>query len=52
MVKEHLHRFAGLELPHLGGCREVVLLREDWDDVELAIAAGSSLIWYHWTTSA
>src|SRR4051794_3178469 len=47
MVRDHLRRFAGLELPHVGECREVVLLSDDCDDVELAIAAGASLIWYH-----
>lgn len=51
-VRGHLRRFAGLELPHLGECREVALLRDDWDDVELVIAAGVSLIRYHWSTSA
>jgi hypothetical protein len=52
MIREHLRRFAGVELPHLGGCREVVLIRDAWDDVELAIASGADLIWYHWHTTA
>ncbi len=52
MISEHLSRFARLNLPGIGGCREVVLLRDDWDDLELAITSGAYLIWYHWYTTA
>jgi hypothetical protein len=52
MVRDHLGRFAGLELPPPGGCRELILLRDDWDDLELAIMSGADLVWYHWYTSA
>lgn len=52
MVQAHLRRFAGLELPDLGECREAVLIRNDWDDIELAIRAGDDAIWYHWFTTA
>lgn len=51
-VREHLRRFAGLELPYIDKRRVILLLRDDWNDVELAIAANTSLIWYHWSTSA
>lgn len=51
-VRGHLRQFIGLELPHLDGCREIVLICDDWNDLELAIAAGANLIWYHWSTSA
>ena len=52
MVAEHLARFAGLELPRPTGLRQTLLLRDDWDDVELGVAYGSLLVWYHWSTSA
>lgn len=42
---------AGVELPFAKGC-EVVVLSDDWDDVELAVVAGPVLVWYHWWTPA
>jgi hypothetical protein len=51
-VLRHLRLYAGLELPHPTQWREAVILCDDWNDVELGIAAGSLFIWYHWTTSA
>jgi hypothetical protein len=48
----YLPRFAGLELPRPTALRESVLLRDDWDDVEVGIAYGSVLLWYHWSTTA
>jgi len=51
-VEAHLARFAGLDLPHPTKVRAAVLLRDEWDDVELGVAFGSVLLWYHWSTSA
>jgi len=51
-VAAHLERFAGVALPHPTQVRAAVLLRDDWDDVELGVAFGSVLVWYHWSTSA
>jgi hypothetical protein len=45
------HR-GGIELPHLSKWRDSILIRDEWNDVEFAIAAGSILVWSHWTTSA
>ena len=50
-VATHLERFAGVNLPHPSQIR-AVLLRDDWDDVELGIAFESVLVWYRWSTSA
>ncbi len=51
-IAAHLERFAAVSLPHPTQMREAVLLRDDCDDVELGVAFGSVLIWYHWSTSA
>jgi hypothetical protein len=51
-VSDHLRMLAGLELPHPSRWRESVLLRNEWDDLELGIAAGPVLVWYHWFTTA
>src|SRR4051794_838058 len=51
-VAAHLRQFAGLELPHPSQLAVTVLLREDWNDVELGIAFGADMVWYHWSTSA
>jgi len=50
-VAEHLNRFAALELPHPSQL-SAVLLRNNWDDVELAVEYGSVFVWYHWSTTA
>ena len=41
----------GLDLPPMQACR-VVVLSDNWDDVELGIASESVLVWYHWSTTA
>ena len=51
-IANHLRRFAAVDLPHPSQLREAMLLRDDWDDVELGVAVGSLLIWYHWSTTA
>jgi hypothetical protein len=48
-VLEYLERFAGLQLAEGG---EAILLRDDWDDLELVIVAGRHFVWYHWSTTA
>jgi hypothetical protein len=48
----YLPRFGGLELPRPTAIRESVLLRDEWDDVEVGLAYGSVLVWYHWSTTA
>jgi hypothetical protein len=50
-VVVYVRTFAGVELPPIEGCR-VILLNDEWDDLELAVAAGSLLVWYHWWTTA
>lgn len=45
-VAAHLERFAGIVLPVPPEC-QAVILRDDWDDVELGVAFGSVLVWYH-----
>jgi hypothetical protein len=50
-VSGAVHLRTGLELPPIRECR-VVLLSDDWDDVEVAVVSGSTLIWYHWWTTA
>lgn len=42
---------AGVALPAAEAC-EVVVLSDDWDDVEVAVVAGLVLVWYHWWTTA
>jgi hypothetical protein len=51
-ITAHLHRFAAVAVPDPTQLRAAVLLRDDWDDVELGIALDSVLVWYHWSTSA
>jgi hypothetical protein len=51
-VADHLNRFAGIQLPHVSKWRELIILHDEWDDLELGIAAGPHLIYYHWSTSA
>jgi hypothetical protein len=51
-VADHLLRFAGIELPHPSQRREAMLISDEWDDLELGIAVGSILVWYHWSTTA
>jgi hypothetical protein len=51
-VTEHLRRLAGVELPHPSRFRAAVLMHDDWNDLELAIAFGPLIIWYHWSTTA
>ncbi len=51
-VAVHLERFAGVSLPPPPQVRAAVLLCDDWNDVELGVAFGSVLVWYHWSTSA
>ncbi|HET6424016.1 MAG TPA: hypothetical protein VFG20_10060 [Planctomycetaceae bacterium] len=46
-----LRERTGLALPAIDDC-EVLVLADDWDDVEVAIAAESTLVWYHWWTTA
>lgn len=48
----HLRQFAGLELPDFDDRRRVILLSDDWDDLELAIGTDAASIWYHWYTTA
>jgi hypothetical protein len=43
-VAAHLERFAGVALPHPTQVRAAVLLRDEWDDVELGVAFGSVLL--------
>jgi hypothetical protein len=50
-VVESVRQFAGLELPPADACK-VIVLSDDWDDVELVVVVGSLLFWYHWWTSA
>jgi hypothetical protein len=50
-VAAAVRKRAGVDLPAAEAC-EVVLLSDDWDDVELAVVAGSVLVWYHWWTTA
>jgi hypothetical protein len=52
MVRAYLLRHAGLELPHLDGCREIALLRDDWDELELAMAIRGNMVWFRWFTTA
>lgn len=52
MIARHLEQFAGVNMLHPTQVRATVLIRDDWDDVELGIAFESVLIWYHWFTSA
>lgn len=52
MVRFHLREFSGLRLPSLDECREVLVLSDEWNDVEAAIVTETELIWYHWSTSA
>lgn len=49
-VAAHLERFAGV-IPHPTQARVAVLLRDDWNDLELGVAFESVLVWYHWSTS-
>lgn len=51
-VRDHVRRFAGIELPHLGGCREVTLLRDEWNGLEVGPSCGPHLLWYYWSTGA
>src|SRR6188472_1231184 len=51
-VVEHLRKFAGIELPHPTQCRTILVICDDWDDLELEVEAGPHLIWYHWFTTA
>ena len=51
-VAEKMDRFAHVQLPRLEQCREAVVFIDDWNEVEVAAAAGPSLFWYHWLTSA
>jgi hypothetical protein len=50
-VAEYTHRFAGLHLPPIHACR-VLVLRDDWNDLELVVEVESQLVWYHWWTTA
>jgi hypothetical protein len=51
-VTENLRSLAGVVLPEMSQWREGALFRDEWDDVEVAIAAGPFLVWYHWLTTA
>ena len=51
-VADHLRRLAGVELPHPSQWRDAALISDDWNDVELGVAVGSVLVWYHWFTTA
>ncbi len=51
-VAELLRRFAGLELPHPSKCHAILLIRDEWNDLEMAITVGTVVIWYHWLTTA
>jgi hypothetical protein len=51
-IVAHLESFVGVSLQHTTRMREVALLRDDWDDLELGLAFESVLVWYHWSTSA
>jgi hypothetical protein len=44
--------FAGSELPHPSQWREVALLCDEWDELEVAFAFDATLVWYHWCTTA
>ena len=50
-VAATVRKRAGIELPAPEAC-EVVVLSDDWNDLELAVVAGQVLIWYHWWTTA
>jgi hypothetical protein len=52
VVSAHLRQHARLDLPHRTKVRDTVLLRDHWDEVELAIVYGDVLVWYHWGTTA
>lgn len=51
-ISEHLSRFAGVDLPHPSQIQQMVILRDEWDDVEVGITNGSVFVWYHWLTTA
>ncbi len=51
-VAAHFKRFLGVVLPNPSQVRSAVLLRDDWNEVELGIAFDSMLVWYHWRTTA
>ncbi len=50
-VAANVRERAGVELPAAEEC-EVVILSDEWDNLELAVVAGPVFIWYHWATTA
>jgi hypothetical protein len=52
VTADDFHRRAGIELPHPSQWRESALIDDEWNDLEIAVAAESILIWYHWYTTA
>jgi hypothetical protein len=52
MIASHLKQFADIDMPHPNQLRGAMLICDDWNDVEVGIAFGSTLVWYHWLTTA
>jgi hypothetical protein len=51
-VANHLNDLIGLQIPHPTQFITASIICDDWNDVEIAFAFNSHLVWYHWSTSA
>jgi hypothetical protein len=50
-ITRYVQKFAGIDLPSLEKC-SVVVVHDEWDDLELVIETPSEFIWFHWSTTA
>ncbi|MBC3917611.1 hypothetical protein H8L32_09020 [Undibacterium sp. CY18W] len=51
-IVRNLKQFANIDLPHPSQWRESLLFQDEWNECEVAINVGDTLIWYCWSTSS
>jgi len=51
-VTETMRRLLRIELPYVGNWREVLIFRDEWDALKVAVDAGGWRFYYEWQTTA
>ena len=52
MVIETMQRLLRIELPYVGNWREVLIFRDEWDALKVAVDADGWRFYYEWQTTA
>jgi hypothetical protein len=52
MVTETMRRLLRIELPYVGNWRKVLIFRDEWDTLKVAVDADAWRFYYEWQTTA